>query len=43
MTYKEYKDWMIDELLKRKNINCTRDELERYSIRRIEGLFDNVD
>ena len=43
MENKDYREWMIEELLKRKNVHCTRDELNAYSTRSLERLFDNVD
>lgn len=43
MTNKEYKEWLIEELLNRKNIHCTRKELENYRITTLENLYDNVD
>lgn len=43
MSNKEYKEWLIKELLNREGIHCTREELEHYRITTLENLYDNVD
>lgn len=44
MTQAEYKQWLIDEILQRKtNNNNSREQLQKFSVRTLEKLFDYVD
>lgn len=43
MTNYEYKQWLIDEIMQRKTNNNSREQLQKFSIRTLEKLFDYVD
>lgn len=43
MTQAEYKQWLIDEILQRKTNNNSRKQLQKFSVRTLEKLFDYVD
>jgi len=43
MTQAEYKNWLIDEIMQRKTNNNSREQLQKFSVRTLEKLFDYVD
>lgn len=43
MTQEEYKQWLINEIMQRKTNHNSREQLQKFSVRTLEKLFDCVD